>query len=101
MRITEGVEVKRNQVCPKCNATDIIPRVRVLDYLNAVAPQSLQVEVPENPDALIFKGKQRGSLHAWICGSCGFAELFVSNPGDLLAAYRKNPDRQESALNLD
>jgi hypothetical protein len=95
------LEVKRDQVCPKCNATDIIPGVRVLDYLNALAPQSLQVEVPENPDALFFKGKQRGSLHAWICGSCGFAELFVSNPGDLLAAYRKNPNREDSALDFD
>ena len=91
--------MKRNEVCPKCNATDIIPMVRVLDYINAVAPHSLQVEVPENPDALIFKGVQRANLYAWICGACGFTELFAGNAADLLAAYRKNS--RKGSLNLD
>ena len=93
--------MSKNEVCPKCNATDIIPKVRVLDYLNAVTPQSLQVEVTENPEALLFKGKHRGNLYAWICGACGFTEFYVSNPSDLLSAYRKNPNRDELAVNLD
>ncbi len=47
-------------------------------------------QVYEDPGALLFKGTHRGTLSARICGRCGYTELYVSNPQELLAAYRRN-----------
>lgn len=81
-------------VCPKCQSTDVIPQVRVMDQTdyNEVGALELGVVVDENPGAFIFKGKRRGTLYAWICGVCGFTELYVSNPGGLLEAYKKSQE---------
>jgi hypothetical protein len=46
--------------------------------------------VCENPGALLFKGAHRGALRAAICGRCGHAELYVSNPRELLEAYKRS-----------
>ena len=54
-----------------------------------LARRGLEVEVYENPAALLFKGTHAGTLTASICGRCGYAELYVSNPAELLAAYRR------------
>lgn len=41
----------------------------------------------QNPDALIFTGAESSTLRTHICGACGFAELYASDPGLLWAAY--------------
>jgi hypothetical protein len=38
---------------------------------------------------LIFKGAVSSKLRAWICGACGFTELYVTNPQKLLEAFRE------------
>lgn len=88
-----------NGVCLKCDSTDVISRVRIMDRGES-AVGDLQVVVPEKPDALFFQGRQYGTLYAWICGFCGFTELYVSGPAELLAAYRKSQG-QETTLKLD
>lgn len=77
--------------CPKCGSTVVIPGVSVVDYGHSNAKRSLKVEVHENPDAWFFKGTRQGVLKAMICGQCGFTELYVTNPQELLEAYRKQP----------
>ncbi|HYP53492.1 MAG TPA: hypothetical protein VEQ42_08120 [Pyrinomonadaceae bacterium] len=79
-----------NQVCPKCESQEIIPGVRILDRTEAgnMAASDLTAVVYENPDALLFKGGHHSELRARVCGACGYAELFVTYPEELLAAYR-------------
>jgi len=60
--------------------------VRVVD--RGEGKLDLSVEVYENPDAIVFKGTTRQSLRAWVCGDCGYTELFVEDPGLLLEAHR-------------
>ena len=79
-----------NSRCPKCQSPEIIPKVRIVDFAHGeMDKRSLKVEVEENPAAWVFKGIHRGTLTATICGACGFAELYVSNPQELLEAYRR------------
>jgi hypothetical protein len=80
--------------CSKCGSLEVIPSVRIVDYGESDWKRDLHVEVCENPDALIFKGTHRGSLRAMICGRCGYAELYVSNPQELLAAYKRSWNAQ-------
>jgi predicted nucleic-acid-binding Zn-ribbon protein len=75
--------------CPKCGSAELIPGVRIVERGEGGTKWSLHVEVYEKPDAILFKGPHAGTLTATICGQCGFAELFVSNPHELLAVYKK------------
>jgi len=77
-------------VCPRCGSQDVIPDVRIVDRGDGNFKRDLQVEVYESPGALLFKGTHAGVLRASICGRCGHAELSVTNPGELLAAYRQS-----------
>ena len=54
---------------------------------------NVQAIVEENPDAWLFKGEVRTSLKAWVCGACGYTELYAKNPAALLAAHRKQKER--------
>ena len=87
----------RNEECPKCQSTEIIPNVRILDRMSAADfdATDLTTVVYDNPGALVFKGKHLGFLNAQICGQCGYTELFVSNPEELLAAYKKAQARRQ------
>ena len=73
--------------CPKCSSSDVVPEVSVLDYTRNTR-QNLTAVVQQNPSAWLFKGEACVTLHAWVCGDCGFTELYASDPAALLAAYR-------------
>src|SRR5688500_12323448 len=64
-------------VCANCGSHNVIPDVRILDR-NESWMNDLQVEVYENPNALLFRGAHGGSLRASICGRWGYAELYVT-----------------------
>ena len=55
----------------------------------------LQVVVYGATKALIFKDRVYGRLRAWICGSCGYTELRVQNPGELYLKYLQAGERVE------
>ncbi len=75
--------------CPKCKSEKIVPRVRIMDRGHGSTDSGdLSVVTYEDPDALIFKGKQRSALFARICGDCGYTELFVENPREIYERYR-------------
>jgi predicted nucleic-acid-binding Zn-ribbon protein len=72
--------------CPKCGSEDRIPDVHVHGGFHA---RSLMVEIVEKPESWFEKGIHEGVLKATICGRCGFAELYVKNPEELLEVYRQ------------
>lgn len=76
-----------SEMCPKCKSTQVIKRARIADRGHGNATTDLCVELYENPDAMIFKGTRRVPLRAWVCGSCGYTELYVDNPEDLWDFY--------------
>jgi predicted nucleic-acid-binding Zn-ribbon protein len=77
-----------NHRCPKCGSEDMIPQVRIVGFAHGDFDKpSLKAEIVENPEAWVFKGIHQGVLTATICGQCGFAELYVKNPQELLEVY--------------
>jgi hypothetical protein len=80
----------RPLVCCKCGSPDMIQDGHLLDRGDANWRHDLEVEVNEKPDALFFTGAHRRTLRATICGRCGYTELYVSNPQELLGAYRRS-----------
>jgi len=75
-------------ICPKCSSDKIIPEVRIIDRNAHSSVEDLCFEIYENPHALLFRGTHRGALRAWICGACGYTELYVDYPGELYEVYR-------------
>ena len=72
--------------CSKCKSTKIIPRVRMVDRGEYNVAGDLTVTL---------ENTHQGVLRAWICGSCGYVETYVDNPGELYDAYEKSIPRHE------
>jgi len=68
--------------CPKCESTQMMSGVTVVDQ-GQHSSGKLSVVVYGNPEALLFKEALYGELVADVCGSCGYVELRVLNPGEL------------------
>jgi predicted nucleic-acid-binding Zn-ribbon protein len=77
--------------CPKCGSSDVIPNVYVEDR-GRFGVENLKVVVDEHPQAWLFKGEVRSSLKAWVCGACGYTELYAQDAPALLAAHRKHEE---------
>jgi predicted nucleic-acid-binding Zn-ribbon protein len=71
--------------CPKCQSSEIIPGVRVIDHTHLNQPLDLSATVYTNPDAVVFKGAISHRFNAHVCGACGYTEFYVENPQELLA----------------
>ena len=62
--------------CLRCGSEDVVTGARVADQ-TYMAKVDLQVQVVEDPGALIFRARTE-TLTADICADCGFAMLGVS-----------------------
>ncbi len=86
-------DIRRGE-CPKCGSHDIVPNRPILDHGHAQV-YDLQLELDERPEALLFKGQHVSSiLAAWICGACGYTELYATNHQQLYTLYRRSPNRR-------
>ncbi len=81
--------------CPKCDSTDVIPGVTIPDHFNMTHAMHLSLKVSENPGAFLFKGTKSSKLRAYVCGSCGYSELYVDDPRLLWEVYEKRSKRQQ------
>jgi ribosomal protein S27AE len=79
----------RKGPCPKCSSSVVIEGGRIFDHFQGAVKSDLAVTVYERPEAWLFKGAVATSLRAWVCGSCGYTELYVENPKTLVDALGK------------
>jgi len=49
--------------------------------------RDLKVRVDADPTAMVFKKSTRSDVHAWICGQCGYTELYADDPAELYNAF--------------
>ena len=72
--------MRKSGVCPKCMSNDIVANARVVDRRHFNIEGALEIVAYENPEALLFKGKQAATVKAWVCKDCGFTELYCVDP---------------------
>jgi hypothetical protein len=82
--------------CVKCGL-EVIQRARVADYSER-GEQHLKVRVDADPAAIMFKQATRSEVRAYICGSCGFIELYAEKPEEL---YRASQAAMAKSSRLD
>ena len=78
-----------NYTCPKCQSTEVIPDVRVIDHAHMNQPMDLCATVYTNPGAWVFTGPVSHRFQARVCGQCGYSEFYVDHPQGLLALAKK------------
>jgi len=85
--------MKNSRKCIKCGSDKIIADIRVVDHGYYDTKHDLAVEIQKNPGAKIIKRYLKGPLHAWICGDCGYTELYADNAAEL---WEKHIAEQQS-----
>ena len=76
--------------CVKCGSLDIIPGVRVMDRGDYDLERDLRLRVDGDRNALLFTGTERCTLEARVCGACGNAEFYATDPATLFEAWRRS-----------
>lgn len=82
--------------CAKCGL-EVIQRAMVVDYSKR-GEQHLNVRVDADPEAIMFKQAARSEVRAYICGSCGYIELYAEKPEEL---YRASQSAVAKSSRLD
>jgi len=73
--------------CPKCGSSEVINECPLNNaFVDAV---DLAVTVYKHPSAWVMKGVVESRLRAWVCGACGYTELYVKDPKKLIEAFRE------------
>lgn len=77
----------KNGTCPKCNSHAIIKNQRIPDrgHYSYVAGY-LFIKIIGKRISWFKNHVAIGGLRAWICGECGYTELYTTNFKDLLEA---------------
>jgi len=75
--------VKRSGKCPKCESKNLIADAKVLDRGAYNIPSAISVATFRDPDVAIVDEKRSSKVSAWVCGACGFLELYADVPKSL------------------
>ena len=79
-----------NHRCPKCNSDHMVDGAFVAD---AEGPRVV-VGVEHHPDRGRLTHVVSTQIHASICGSCGYVELYANRPTRLYDAYHRADQAQ-------
>ena len=75
-------ESENGKKCLFCGGIGLIAGVKLLDRSrNAEGP--IKVGKDRDPEAFVFKGRERSETSALVCESCGYVHLFASSPRSL------------------
>lgn len=77
--------MKSTATCPKCGSARIIQQIQVMDRSDS-GSQSLSLRRGTRALGGILRLPRSFPLDAWTCGACGYTELYVREPTELLAA---------------
>ncbi len=75
--------------CAKCGSKDVADGVRLMDRGHGNEVRDLSARAQSHPKAWLFKGNVLSPLVACVCGACGFVELYVEDPREIVEAARK------------
>lgn len=86
----------KKRICEKCQSTEVFDDVRIADRSveeDWMTAPGLKIEVETKPNARLFKGIVTIPFKAIVCGSCGYTELYVSDPQKLVEARNCHTQR--------
>jgi hypothetical protein len=72
--------------CLACGSERMVPNGRVLDQ-EQYSRGCLLLSLRRVSNALLFKKPFYDRVRAWVCGECGYVQLFAENPRQLYQAH--------------
>ena len=76
--------------CAKCGSSNLVPNLPVFaDVSEPPIRVELHQPEPATRPFVWMRDTQRSFFHATVCGACGYAELYATEPAKLLAAFRQ------------
>jgi predicted nucleic-acid-binding Zn-ribbon protein len=88
--------MKSKITCPKCGSVRIIQQIQVMDRSDS-GNQPLSLRRGTRALGGWLKLPRSFPLDAWTCGACGYTELYVREPAELLAADEQSVQPQAVA----
>ncbi len=76
----------RSGTCPKCESTEILEGVGVNTLGEGGPDGRIAFRLEETSGFL--KKSTRVEAKAWICGACGYSELYAEDPGKLAERWQ-------------
>lgn len=76
--------------CTLCSSDKIMPNLRIRDLYDLHQGGDLEVVIPRNPNAIVFKNLHREALRATVCGNCGNVSITVDNAKALWETYTQS-----------
>lgn len=76
----------RSGTCPKCGSTEILENVGVNTLGEGGPAGRIAFRLEETFGFL--KKATRVEARAWICGACGYSELYAAEPEELAERWR-------------
>lgn len=77
----------RSGTCPKCGSTEILEKVGV-NTLGEGGPAG-QIAFRLEETSGFLKKSTRVEAKAWICGTCGYSELYAEDPAKLAERWQE------------
>ena len=71
--------------CPKCSSDHMMDGA----FMSAAQGARIVVGIERHPDKGRLTRSVSTQIHASICGSCGFVELYCNQPAELYDAYTR------------
>ena len=75
----------RDGNCSRCGGQEILEGVR-LKVAGAGSADDVRAVVA--PTSGMFRQQTGSEMRAWICGACGYSELYVADPAALADRWR-------------
>lgn len=76
----------KNGICPKCQSKEIVTNCTLSvspAYGGAAASGKAWLQTEKRPVGIVEEQPR-----AWVCGSCGYVEFYISQPEMFLDAHK-------------
>ena len=91
----------RTGVCPKCHSHNIIPDWPLeLPDTSFASGNRAKVRIAAQPSALFKRKTEVREVRTWICGTCGYVELFVDGAEGLWEAYQQGHAQKRNTQSI-
>jgi predicted nucleic-acid-binding Zn-ribbon protein len=78
----------KDKKCLKCGSSNVIPSVPIADRSHMGELLPWVAYISEKPNTL-FSKIHFFKIRAWICGECGYTELYADEPNEVAKSYQR------------
>ncbi len=79
----------KNGTCPKCGSNEILTELTPVISTHTLHVEIAQPKPPEKPSILWLPDSVESDFKLYICGACGYTELYATKYKELNEGWEK------------